>query len=186
MSSYWSILSQLLPREIPYVGPSLDERIDEEDERPRHELCADERAPSPDELVEQRDLAVKLASALESLPCDSRAVFIAHALEGRSYRDIAREHGTYPVRIERVYTRARRTLQHLLASEGVGEAPDGFRGFASPLECYREQIHTYLDEPFLALPERDPQLFEALREQGELGRAKLSWSAKRRNNHRDA
>jgi hypothetical protein len=56
-----------------------------------------ERLPSPDAgpdaLYATRALLEEVAAALEALPAEQRAVFVAHEIEGQSFRQIAEETG---------------------------------------------------------------------------------------------
>lgn len=69
-------------------------------ERPNDDaerLDVEELLPSPDAgpeaLHERRVLLEELALAVEALPPDQRDVFVAHELEGRSFREIAQTTG---------------------------------------------------------------------------------------------
>ena len=61
-------------------------------------LGLDELLPSadagPDALFARRLLLDELAAAVGELPPDQRLVFIAHEIEGRSFKDLAAETGT--------------------------------------------------------------------------------------------
>ena len=50
-------------------------------------------AAGPEALYARRALLEEIALALEDLPEEQRAVFVAHELEGRSYKDMAAESG---------------------------------------------------------------------------------------------
>jgi RNA polymerase sigma factor (sigma-70 family) len=60
-------------------------------------LQLEDLLPSPDAgpeaLYARNVLLDELATAVDDLPADQRAVFIAHALEGRSFKEIADETG---------------------------------------------------------------------------------------------
>lgn len=47
----------------------------------------------PDAIYERTALLDELESAVADLPEDQRAVFVAHEIEGRSFKDMAREQG---------------------------------------------------------------------------------------------
>jgi len=65
---------------------------DEDDELPWDDLLPSLDA-GPEELLERRDLVDELAFAIEQLPEAQRRVFVAHAVEGRSFKEIAAETG---------------------------------------------------------------------------------------------
>jgi len=50
-------------------------------------------AAGPEALYARRALLEEIALALEELPEEQRAVFVAHELEGRSFKDMAAESG---------------------------------------------------------------------------------------------
>lgn len=60
-------------------------------------LGIEELLPSPDDgpdaIYERAALLDELESAVADLPEDQRAVFVAHEIEGRSFKDMAREQG---------------------------------------------------------------------------------------------
>jgi RNA polymerase sigma factor (sigma-70 family) len=64
---------------------------DEEDVELDELLASDEM--EPDALFAQRVLVDELEAAIAELPPDQRAVFVAHELEGRSFKSIAEETG---------------------------------------------------------------------------------------------
>jgi RNA polymerase sigma factor (sigma-70 family) len=94
-------------RESP-VGTPV-ERDDEGDFSSLEELL-----PSPDagpEAVYARGVLLdELAAALEELPEEQRFVFLAHEIEGRSYRDLASETG---VGVNTLLSRKHYAVQHL-------------------------------------------------------------------------
>lgn len=67
-------------------------RDDEEEELELDELLASDDT-EPDALFAQRALVDELEAAIAELPEEQRAVFIAHELEGRSFKSIAEETG---------------------------------------------------------------------------------------------
>ena len=70
--------------------------------------------PSPDagpEAVYARNLLLdELESAIDELPEEQRAVFVAHELEGRSFKEMAAETG---VSVNTLLSRKRYAVQHL-------------------------------------------------------------------------
>jgi RNA polymerase sigma factor (sigma-70 family) len=74
-------------------GVSAVAIVDEEDEL----LQLEDLLPSPDagpEALYARNVLVdELALAIDELPAEQRAVFVAHELEGRSFKEIAAETG---------------------------------------------------------------------------------------------
>lgn len=83
------------------------ERIDDE-------LRIEELLPSPDggpdAIYARNVLLEELAEALDELPDEQREVFIAHELEGRSFKDIAGETGAG---INTLLSRKRYAVLHL-------------------------------------------------------------------------
>lgn len=65
---------------------------DEEEELDVDELLASDET-EPDALFAQRVLVDELEAAIAELPEEQRAVFVAHELEGRSFKSIAEETG---------------------------------------------------------------------------------------------
>jgi len=65
---------------------------DEEEELELDELLASDDT-EPDALFAQRALVDELEAAIAELPEEQRAVFVAHELEGRSFKSIAEETG---------------------------------------------------------------------------------------------
>ena len=74
----------------------------------------DELLPSPDDgpeaLYERAVLLDELASAIDELPEDQRDVFVAHELEGRSFKALAAETG---VNMNTLLSRKRYAILHL-------------------------------------------------------------------------
>ncbi len=70
--------------------------------------------PSPDDgpeaLYERAVLLDELASAIEELPEEQRDVFLAHELEGRSFKELAAETG---VNVNTLLSRKRYAILHL-------------------------------------------------------------------------
>ena len=73
------------------------ERVEARSRFEDEELLLDEVLPSPDAgpeaAYERRVLLDALQRALAALPGDQRAVFVAHEVEGKSFKDIAAESG---------------------------------------------------------------------------------------------
>jgi RNA polymerase sigma factor (sigma-70 family) len=65
---------------------------DEEEDLELDELLASDET-EPDALFAQRALVDELEAAIAELPEEQRAVFVAHELEGRSFKSIAEETG---------------------------------------------------------------------------------------------
>jgi RNA polymerase sigma factor (sigma-70 family) len=65
---------------------------DEEEELDLEELLASDDT-EPDALFAQRTLVDELEAAIAELPEEQRSVFVAHELEGRSFKSIAEETG---------------------------------------------------------------------------------------------
>lgn len=84
--------------------------LNEEGER----LALDEFLPSPDAGPEEIYLRTLLIDALEDaigeLPEEQRAVFIAHEIEGRSFKELAEETG---ININTLLARKRYAVRHL-------------------------------------------------------------------------
>jgi len=82
--------------------------------RPDELLQMEDLLPSPDAgpdaLYQQRVLLDELEVAIDELPDDQRAVFVAHELEGRSFKDLAAETG---VSINTLLSRKRYAVLHL-------------------------------------------------------------------------
>ena len=64
----------------------------DEEEIELEELLASDET-EPDALFAQRMLVDELEAAIAELPAEQRAVFVAHELEGRSFKSIAEETG---------------------------------------------------------------------------------------------
>lgn len=92
---------------------SLNEAISDEDDEG---LTFEDLLPSPDAGPEaqyaRRALLDELADALAELPAEQRQVFVAHELEGRSFKEIAAETG---VKVNTLLARKRYAVLHLRA-----------------------------------------------------------------------
>ena len=64
----------------------------------------------PEALYERAVLLDELASAIDELPEEQRDVFLAHELEGRSFRELAAETG---VNVNTLLSRKRYAILHL-------------------------------------------------------------------------
>lgn len=77
-------------------------------------LPLEELLPSPDAgpeaLYARRVLLEELAAAVDALPKDQREVFVAHELQGRTFREIADATG---VNVNTLLSRKRYAVQHL-------------------------------------------------------------------------
>ena len=93
---------------------SLDLVPPTEDERERGAASLEDLLPSPDagpEAVYARKVLLEeLASALEELPAEQRFVFVAHEIEGRTFRELASETG---VSVNTLLSRKRYAVLHL-------------------------------------------------------------------------
>jgi RNA polymerase sigma factor (sigma-70 family) len=89
-------------------------------------LRLDDLLPSPDAgpeaLYARNVLLDELESAFEELPAEQREVFVAHELEGRSFKAMAAETG---VSVNTLLSRKRYAVRHL--RERLQEAYDEFR-----------------------------------------------------------
>ena len=68
------------------------------------------REAGPDAAYARAVLMEELDAALEELPAEQRAVFIAHELEGRSFKELARETG---VAVNTLISRKHYAVKHL-------------------------------------------------------------------------
>lgn len=92
---------------------SLNESMGDEDDE---EATFEDLLPSPDAgpeaLYARRALLDELAGALAELPAEQRQVFVAHELEGRSFKQIAADTG---VNLNTLLARKRYAVLHLRA-----------------------------------------------------------------------
>src|SRR5262249_34699584 len=91
------------------------ERLDLEDLLPSPDA-------GPDALLARRALIEELTLALEELPVEQREVFVAHELEGRSFKDMAAASG---VSVNTLLSRKRYAVLHL--RERLRDVYDAFR-----------------------------------------------------------
>ena len=67
--------------------------VDEDDEARQFEDLLPSPDAGPEALYARHVLLDELAKAVDELPEEQRTVFVAHELEGRSFKDIARDTG---------------------------------------------------------------------------------------------
>jgi RNA polymerase sigma factor (sigma-70 family) len=83
---------------------------DEEDELLQLEDLLPSPGAGPEALYARNVLLDELELSLDELPDEQRAVFVAHELEGRSFREIAAETG---VSVNTLLSRKRYAVRHL-------------------------------------------------------------------------
>jgi RNA polymerase sigma factor (sigma-70 family) len=83
---------------------------DEDDELARLEDLLPSPEAGPEALYARRVLLEELELAVDELPQEQRDVFVAHELEGRSFREMAAETG---VSVNTLLSRKRYAVQHL-------------------------------------------------------------------------
>src|SRR2546427_9692671 len=83
---------------------------DEDDERLRWEDLLPSPAAGPEALYARNVLLDELESAVDELPKEQREVFVAHELEGRSFKEMAAETG---VSVNTLLSRKRYAVLHL-------------------------------------------------------------------------
>ena len=88
--------------EIAIAGED-DERLQWEDLWPSHDA-------GPDALYARHVLLDELESAIDELPKEQREVFVAHEVEGRSFKEMAAETG---VSVNTLLSRKRYAVRHL-------------------------------------------------------------------------
>jgi len=93
---------------------SLGDAVATDDEDDEERLRMEDLLPSPDagpEALYARNILIEeLERAFEELPPEQRAVFVAHELEGRSFKDLAAETGTS---VNTLLSRKRYAVLHL-------------------------------------------------------------------------
>lgn len=94
----------------------------EDDERLRVEDLLPSRDAGPDALYARSVLLGELALAIDELPPEQRAVFVAHEFDGRSFKEMAAETG---VSINTLLSRKRYAVGHL--RERLQNIYDDFR-----------------------------------------------------------
>ena len=87
---------------------SLDEHV------AVHGDCLSCRDATPDGVFAQKELAARLAHALDSLPFDQRTAIVLREVDGLSYEEIAYSLGVAIGTVKSRLTRARRTLRREL------------------------------------------------------------------------
>ncbi len=83
---------------------------DKDDERLQWEDLLPSRAAGPEALYARRVLLDELVHAIHELPEEQRAVFVAHELEGRGFKEMAAETG---VSVNTLLSRKRYAVRHL-------------------------------------------------------------------------
>ena len=87
-----------------------DTAVTTEDAEPLFEDLLPSRDAGPEALYVRRALLDQLAMAVNDLPQEQRDVFVAHELEGRSFKEIAAESG---VSVNTLLSRKRYAVLHL-------------------------------------------------------------------------
>ena len=88
----------------------LGDSADEDDERLRLEELLPSSDAGPEELYARNVLLDELELAVDELPREQREVFVAHELEGRSFKELAAETG---VGVSTLLSRKRYAVLHL-------------------------------------------------------------------------
>jgi len=83
---------------------------DEDDERLQWEDLLPSPEAGPEALYARHLLLDALASAVDELPAEQREVFVAHELDGRSFKEMAAETG---VSVNTLLSRKRYAVRHL-------------------------------------------------------------------------
>jgi len=87
--------------------------------RPLGEVLPDPQSSNPSDLLVRKELSESLFNAVESLSAKHRMVFVLHAIENLSYKEIAEVVGcTLGTVMSRLFY-ARRKLQQILADAGT-------------------------------------------------------------------
>ena len=76
----------------------------------RCKTCSPRQSPGPRQLTLGALLLDELDEALEELPEEQREVFVAHELEGRSFKELSAESG---VNVNTLLSRKRYAVLHL-------------------------------------------------------------------------
>jgi RNA polymerase sigma factor (sigma-70 family) len=104
-------ITDLFRRKKP--EPSSDAAIEGEDgESLRIEDLLSSADAGPEALYFRHALLEEIETALDELPAEQRAVFLAHELEGRSFKELAQESG---VSVNTLLSRKRYAVLHLRA-----------------------------------------------------------------------
>lgn len=96
-------------RELP-LAEIAGEADDEEDGEYRLDLALPAHDAGPEAVYARSVLLDALQAALDELPANQREVFIAHELEGRSFKELAAESG---VSVNTLLARKRYAVLHL-------------------------------------------------------------------------
>jgi RNA polymerase sigma factor (sigma-70 family) len=106
-------ITDLFRRKKPEgFGVSVVSRDEEEDDDLQLEDLLPSRDAGPEELYARSVLLDAIASAIDELPEDQRDVFVAHALDGRSFKEIADATG---VNVNTLLSRKRYAVRRLRA-----------------------------------------------------------------------
>ena len=97
--------------------------VGEDDERLRIEELLPSPDAGPEALYAREVLLDELDRALDELPAEQREVFVAHELEGRSFKEMAAETGAS---VNTLLSRKRYAVRHL--RERLQETYDEFTG----------------------------------------------------------
>jgi RNA polymerase sigma factor (sigma-70 family) len=89
---------------------SLNESVDGEDGTADFEDLLPSPDAGPDALYARKVMLEALEDALDELPASQRDVFLAHEVEGRSFKELAEEMG---VGVNTLLSRKRRAVLHL-------------------------------------------------------------------------
>src|SRR5882762_7520287 len=89
---------------------SENARAEQDDELPRLEDLLPSPDAGPDAIYARNVLLSELESAVEELPPEQREVFVAHELEGRSFKELAAETG---MSVNTLLSRKRYAVLHL-------------------------------------------------------------------------
>lgn len=73
--------------------PLVEDAVDDEEYRTRFEAWLPSAEAGPEAAFARRVLIQELADAVDELPDAQRQVFIAHEIDGRSFRELAEETG---------------------------------------------------------------------------------------------
>jgi RNA polymerase sigma factor (sigma-70 family) len=85
-------ITDLFRKKTPVLFSDLAERSEDDDLLEFEDMLSSPE-PGPEAQSMRVDLVDALQSALDELPSEQRAVFIAHELEGRSFKEISAETG---------------------------------------------------------------------------------------------
>jgi RNA polymerase sigma factor (sigma-70 family) len=105
-------ITDLFRRKRPerFSVPTVPGEEDEDDELATLEDLLPSPDAGPEALYARRVLLDELESAVEELPKDQRDVFVAHELEGRSFKEMAAETG---VSVNTLLSRKHYAVRHL-------------------------------------------------------------------------